>query len=445
MKPADSPPDPAAPSFPRLHGGPRQMSAERIARHQRRRLCRAMVELAGEQGYAKVTVRELVALAGVSRNVFYANFADKEECFWAAFEEIVAGGVARVEAAYRGESGLEARLQAGLQELVEAIDSDPASARFIFVDSLALGAASVEPRARAAARLEAMIGESLADRGAELREPVRKIRAVVGGIASVAYASLREGRSARLRESAADLFEWGMGYWRAQERGAAGKPSAGERVTEGLGEPAGGEQRGVAWEEPARSARSREELGQRERIMLGAAQVAAEHGYGALSIPAISAAAGVSNQTFYEHFCSAQEAFLAAFETMAEEVVEATAEAMADKEGWLEGVGAAVLRFMGCIVERPLFRELAFLQLPAAGGEGLDRAAGLLGGLTALLAPAELPEGAGRAPRRVAIEATAGGIWALLQGEIVEGRGEQVVERAAEIVDLVVIPFGIEE
>ena len=56
------------------------------------------------------------------------------------------------------------------------------------------------------------------------------------------------------------------------------------------------------WDERPDSIANRLTLSQRERIVRAAAMVVAEKGYEKLSIPAIASGAGVSNQTFYEHF-----------------------------------------------------------------------------------------------------------------------------------------------
>ena len=49
-----------------------------------------MLEAVSRHGYPATTVGELVALAGVSKSTFYEHFADKQECFLATFDEIVA-------------------------------------------------------------------------------------------------------------------------------------------------------------------------------------------------------------------------------------------------------------------------------------------------------------------------------------------------------------------
>ena len=40
-------------------------------------------------GYADTTLRELVALAGVSKSTFYEHFESKQDCFLATFDDIV--------------------------------------------------------------------------------------------------------------------------------------------------------------------------------------------------------------------------------------------------------------------------------------------------------------------------------------------------------------------
>jgi AcrR family transcriptional regulator len=57
------------------HRLPRQV----VDDHQRERLLAAVAETLAEHGYAGLTVERVLAIAGVSRATFYANFADKEE------------------------------------------------------------------------------------------------------------------------------------------------------------------------------------------------------------------------------------------------------------------------------------------------------------------------------------------------------------------------------
>ena len=42
------------------------------------------------------------------------------------------------------------------------------------------------------------------------------------------------------------------------------------------------------------------------------------------------------------------------------------------------------------------------------------------------------------------IEAIAGGIWAVIQHEISEGRAETLPDLLPEILDIILLPFGVE-
>src|SRR3954470_1905995 len=57
------------------------LDAALAAETQRARMLEATARAVASKGYAKTTVADIVALAGVSRTTFYGHFADKEECF----------------------------------------------------------------------------------------------------------------------------------------------------------------------------------------------------------------------------------------------------------------------------------------------------------------------------------------------------------------------------
>jgi AcrR family transcriptional regulator len=53
---------------------------------------------------------------------------------------------------------------------------------------------------------------------------------------------------------------------------------------------------------------------QRDRILTAVADVVAGVGYGAMSVEDVIVAAGVSRRTFYDHYRSKEEAFLASYD-----------------------------------------------------------------------------------------------------------------------------------
>lgn len=411
----------------------------------------AMVEAVSRHGYEEVTVGELVGLAGVSKSAFYRQFANREECFLATFEEIVSRGAEEIGAAYRSREEVRDRFEAALGTLVEILTEQTAAARLVFVDSLGLGAAAVAPRERATARFEGMLRHSFAATRLEAEVPDISIRAIVGGLRELVFRCLRAEEPGRIGEHIPQLVDWALGYLNAA---CGDRESAGTRLVKEMAvtspatgvadSPPDSSEHGPDWEEPANSRHSRETLSQRERIMRATAQVAARGGYRALSVAAISAAAGTSNQTFYQHFNSKEQAFLDAFDALALRALQSTATAFGEQQGWLEAGAAAISAMLRHFAADRLFRQLVFFELQTAGVVAQDRAQGMLDVFAAFLRPDPLPKVAEKRPPPVVVEAIAGGIWAAVEHQVVTGNGDSLPELAAAILDIALVPFGIE-
>ncbi|MET9329095.1 TetR/AcrR family transcriptional regulator [Tsukamurella sp. NPDC003166] len=89
-----------AEKFPPLPRGPHHLGPEQVAASQRARMLDAMARSVATRGYAETTVADVVRLAGVSRKTFYQQFANKEDCYRAAFDH----AAHRVTAALNEES-----------------------------------------------------------------------------------------------------------------------------------------------------------------------------------------------------------------------------------------------------------------------------------------------------------------------------------------------------
>jgi AcrR family transcriptional regulator len=428
--------------FPRLKRGPRAISAEQAAEHQRARLEAAMVELVARDGYAGTTLNDLVTLAGVSKSTFYELFADKQDCFLATFDEVVRQVSVQVGEAYRRPGDFRERLIAALACFMDLVVEEPAAARLTTIESLSLGVGGVERRERGADAFELMIRQSFDHSPSRVQVPDSVVRGIVAGIRGIVYRHLRADRAEELPAMVEGLVDWALSYQRrpgaAVRRAmrAAGGPPRGEADRdEDPGAP-------IPWEEPPSSGRSRAELTQRERILRAAAQIVVERGYAALSIPTISAAAGVSNATFYSNFSSKRDAFLAAFEEIAAEVLHASGEAFRAAGDRPEAVGEGVRALLEFFAGRELFARLAFFDLPTAGPAALDRADQILDEFTAFLRPGLTPSAFGEPLAVDLLPAIASAVWAAIQHEIAHGRREALPALGPEIVLIAVGPFG---
>jgi AcrR family transcriptional regulator len=439
MAPSDRAPQSAEPLFPAVPGGLRGLAPDHVARNQKRRLEAAMVEAVARHGYAGTTLRELVRLAGVSKTTFYEHFDSKQECFLETFDEIISQVTARVAVAYREEGDFREKLVAALTVFMRLTVSEPEAAMLTAVESLTLGAAGVAHRERGSEAFETMIRQSF-DHSPSTREvPAATTRAIASGIRGVVYRRLRAGKVEELPGLVDELVDWALGYQEPDSQtvvravAAAAEPQP--KAAEGTGTE-------LDWKEPPDSPRSRAELTQRERIIRAVGQLVVGKGYETLSIPAISAKAGTSNQTFYEHFSNKREAFLAAFDVSAAEGLFATANAFEAAGDRPEAVGAAVRALLEYIAGNELFARLTFFDLQTSGPVALDRADAVMDSFTGFLKPGVAPQGAEEPVATAVLEAVGSGAWSVIQHELVLGNNESLPNLAPELVRIVLTPFA---
>ena len=386
----------------------------------------------------------MVALAGISKRDFYESFASKEECFLAAFDEVVDLGTEAVRVAFREALEPRQRLLGGIGAFGAALIEQSDAMSLAIVDSLSLGTAALGPRQRAEARFGELMRQSLGRAAGQEREVSELvIRGLVGGMRRVAYSCLRDGQPQRFCEHLGDLVDWSMGYGRRTGAPSAHlPPSSGLPVQARAAEPNGTPVLG--WGEPPASPLSRATLEPRERIIRAVARLAAAGGYASLSMPAITSAAAVSNRTFYREFADKQEAFVSAFDALAERAFRHAVGAVGEGQDWPRSVAAALQAILEFVAADPLFARLAFFELAAAGPIGLDHAERSTEQFMTLLSPAALPEAVQPLPE-VIVEAIGGGIWTVIQVEINAGRSESLPELGPELTHFALAPFGVVE
>jgi len=119
-----------------------------VTRTQRERMLDAMARAVAAKGYAKLTVSDVVALAGVSRRTFYEHFADKEECFLESYTAGAQAIIAEVAGAVRRANPTDwhERVRIGMEAYTRLLAANPDLARALLVDVLGAGPRAVELR-----------------------------------------------------------------------------------------------------------------------------------------------------------------------------------------------------------------------------------------------------------------------------------------------------------
>jgi AcrR family transcriptional regulator len=120
---------------------------EVVAESQRGRMLAAMAGAVADKGYARTSVADVIERAGVSRKTFYEHFANKEECFLAAYDEGVGLLLAAIDEAVRGAApDWLAAADAGARCYLDNLAANPAFARTFLIEVLAAGPAALERR-----------------------------------------------------------------------------------------------------------------------------------------------------------------------------------------------------------------------------------------------------------------------------------------------------------
>jgi AcrR family transcriptional regulator len=188
----------------RLPPGRHGYSRDDVAESQRERLLNGIVEAVAEHGYNATTITQLIEAASVSRRTFYEHFADKEDCFLAAYEMIVTHVRDSLREA-ETEPSWPDRVRAELAILLGVFAADPTVARFVLLEALAAGG-PVATRHRAIMRCLASLlrpeQPPEADALAEARE-----QALVGGISTLVVRRLKAGEADRLASLLPELHQ----------------------------------------------------------------------------------------------------------------------------------------------------------------------------------------------------------------------------------------------
>src|SRR5918995_4482191 len=118
----------------RLPRGTHGLDRDVVEASQRTRLLEAVGRAVAERGYAAATIDDVVRRAGVSKKTFYDHFADKQDCFLAAYEAASEELLARVEEAHAGDGDWLERTRAGIAAYLRWLAADPALARVYLVE-----------------------------------------------------------------------------------------------------------------------------------------------------------------------------------------------------------------------------------------------------------------------------------------------------------------------
>jgi AcrR family transcriptional regulator len=106
---------------------------------------------------------------------------------------------------------------------------------------------------------------------------------------------------------------------------------------------------------------------QRERLIAGLAEAVAENGYAGTTIAHITRHAAVSRRTFYEHFASKDECFIAAYDLVMTELDRRVGEAFEQEDDWPQAIRAGIAAMLDYLAAEPHLARLSMVEALVAG------------------------------------------------------------------------------
>ena len=412
---------PPRPLYKRLPRGPHRLGRGAVARNQRVRIHGAMVRALAAEGYDGISVRLLIGLAGVSRRSFYEQFAGKQDCFLATFDEIAKQHLALVRRTCAlTQGGGHRRLEAAIGAYAAAIAGDPDAAALVLLHPL-----PPARRARSAFARPAPRGNSCS----APRSPA-------------ALFSPRppppKRRSEACRESSArgcaNPAPARAGCWRASSVGGRwprscrrGRPTPGASRRSCATTRAAPRRRlpGPPTERPR---------GDRERLLGAALRLAARERVALLSAAQICDEARVPLAAFFELFTDRDDCLRAAIADAGERLIAIAGGADRSGADWPRALHETLVRMLSHLAAHPLHARAVTVLAASAGPRCRSYGVQLEAELAARL-------GAGHAEnRRQAGAAVVGALWHLVRCHLADRRIRRLPSAAGHLTLLALAP-----
>jgi AcrR family transcriptional regulator len=182
---------------------------------------------------------------------------------------------------------------------------------------------------------------------------------------------------------------------------------------------------------------------QRERLIAGLAEAVAENGYAGTTIAHITRHAAVSRRTFYEHFNSKDECFVAAYDTVMTELRQRVDDAFNQEEEWPQAVRAGIAALLEFLAAEPHLARLSMVEALVAGPVVIERYDAAIQSLVPYFE-------AGREGRPAAVlaglsptteEALVGGMVSLISRRVFADRAEELESLLPDLVEFTLTPY----
>ncbi len=425
------------------------------ASSERARLIEALIEVAAERGYIDTSIEMIIDRAGLDRPAFDRHFRGKYDGFLSAWQEVNEECMHAVMRAYESERDWPDRLRAVAHEVVGNLCREPSRACF-GVEVLAAGDA-----ARARRDMTMRVIASLIDAGRKEMEdpesvPHTTAEALAGSAYGQVYAKVVRGDTDELPKLIPQLMSAAVMPYLGVEA-ALEELSHGSNPPDRYRRPMAVDPADMQLDQaeayppelarlpPGRHGLPREFVAhnQRERLIAGLAEAIAENGYSGTTIAHITRHAAVSRRTFYEHFASKDECFVAAYDTVMAQLRERVGEAFEEESDWPRAVKAGIGAMLRFLAAEPNLARLCMVEALVAGPVVVERYDAAIQSFVPYFQTGR----EGRPPEVLARlnptteEALVGGMMSLISRRIIAGKTAELESLLPDLVEFTLTPY----
>ncbi len=412
------------------------------------RLLAAMTRVASSEGYAETSIADVISQAGVSRQTFYECFADREDCFLAAYRQSARQVLGALERAI-GSSDFSRAPRAAVEAIFAQIAEDPEATWLFFVEGLGGGLRIDPERGRVLSAFEAQAEELLDHAPTDemtLDIPPRALLGAIriAAIRSIAAWQLRINDATPLPELQDDLLAW-IGSYAVPARQA--RWSTGPHALTDTGSALSFAATPLL-SRPDRLPRGNHRLprgvverNRRERIIHATAEAIQADGYEDAQVAEIARAAGIGRNILYKRFSDKRHLFLAAQGHAAQETFNGCARAYFALPTWPERLYAGLRTLTAIIAAEPALAHLRIVAPYAAGPEAIERTLQMTG-MYAIF----LEEGYGYRPQaaqlpRLCSTAIVDAVFEIIRSEIAAGQARELPRHVPQLAYIAIAPF----
>lgn len=203
-----------------LPRGPYAIHIDSVAADQRRRLLEALPQVVAEHGFEAATVDQIVRVAQVRRNAFYEQFADKRDCFSAAYEIAQERLVGVLTYQCYAHASLPDRVGNALEAALNLLAAEAEMTRLIVLEAPAAGGEIAARHHEWLDRYGRLLRFAVLD-SPEIDGPSIAVEpAVVGGVVSRVKESVFKGQTKKLPRLCTELVQFVHSFYGMPEQPA---------------------------------------------------------------------------------------------------------------------------------------------------------------------------------------------------------------------------------